>query len=72
MSFVDRLGGTSIVYFDFPKAAMSLTAEMPGYTRAHPGDVMTLAVPPTACYLFDAEGLAFARPPSGQVDRRAA
>ena len=72
VSFVDRLGGTSIVYFDFPKAAMSLTAEMPGHTRAHPGDVMTLAVPPTACYLFDAEGLAFARPPSGQVDDRRA
>ena len=72
VSFVDRLGGTSIVYFDFPKAAMSLTAEMPGHTRAHPGDMMTLAAPPTACYLFDADGLAFARPPSGQLDQRAA
>ena len=72
VSFVDRLGGTSIVYFEFPKAAMSLAAEMPGHTRAHPGDMMTLAVPPDACHLFDAEGRAFARPPSDPVDPRAA
>ena len=72
VSFVDRLGGSSFVYFDFPKAEMSLTAAMPGHTRAHPGDVMTLAVPASSCHLFDAEGLAFTRPASAQLDQRAA
>ncbi len=67
VTFVDRLGGTNFVYFDFPKAEPSLTAEVPGHTRSHPGDVMTLHAPAEACYLFDAEGLAFTRlSPSGQ------
>jgi len=72
VTFVDRLGGTSFVYFDFPKAEMSLTAELPGATRVHAGDVITLAVPAPSCYLFDAEGRAFARLATGQAQQRAA
>jgi multiple sugar transport system ATP-binding protein len=61
VTFVDRLGGTNFVYFDFPKAALSLTAELPGHTRTHPGETMTLLAPAASCYLFDAEGRAFPR-----------
>jgi multiple sugar transport system ATP-binding protein len=72
VSFVDRLGGTNFVYFDFPKAELSLTAELPGHTRAHAGDVMTLALPAASCYLFDAESRAFARPAVVHDAQRAA
>jgi len=68
VSFVDRLGGTSYVYFDYPGAALSLTAEVPGHTQVHRGERMTLGVPAERCYLFDAHGLAFARLPG---DRQA-
>ncbi|HET9820908.1 MAG TPA: sn-glycerol-3-phosphate ABC transporter ATP-binding protein UgpC [Burkholderiaceae bacterium] len=61
VSFVDHLGGTSYAYFDFPKAELSLTAQLPGHSRLRPGDVATLVAPPAACHLFDAEGRAFAR-----------
>jgi multiple sugar transport system ATP-binding protein len=72
VTFVDRLGGTSFVYFDFPKAEMSLTAELPGHTRAHSGQMMTLSAPAAACYLFGADGLAFKRLAPGHLDQRAA
>jgi multiple sugar transport system ATP-binding protein len=61
VTFVDRLGGTNYVYFDFPKAETSLTAELSGHTRARQGDTMTLLAPAASCYLFDADGLAFTR-----------
>jgi multiple sugar transport system ATP-binding protein len=61
VSFVDRLGGSSFVYLDFPKAETSLTAELAGHARAHAGETMTLAAAASSCYLFDAEGLAFPR-----------
>jgi multiple sugar transport system ATP-binding protein len=72
VTFVDRLGGTNFVYFDFPKAELSLTAELPGHSRAHAGDVMTLALPAASCYLFDAQGLAFARTARSHDAQRAA
>jgi multiple sugar transport system ATP-binding protein len=72
VTFVDRLGGTSYVYFDFPQAELSLTAELPGHARAHAGDVMTLQAPASSCYLFDAAGSAFERPPVAHTEPRAA
>jgi multiple sugar transport system ATP-binding protein len=60
-TFVDRLGGTSVAYFDFPGAEPSLTAELHGPTRIQPGDVVRLAAPAGSCYLFDADGRAFPR-----------
>jgi multiple sugar transport system ATP-binding protein len=72
VTFVDRLGGTSVVYFDFPKAATSLTAELPGHMRVHGGELVTLAVPAASCYLFDAEGRAFRRLATGHAEPRAA
>jgi multiple sugar transport system ATP-binding protein len=61
VSFVDRLGGTSFVYFDFPGAEMSLTAEVAGHAAVRPGDLVDLIAPAASCYLFDAQGLAFKR-----------
>jgi multiple sugar transport system ATP-binding protein len=72
VTFLDRLGGTSFVYFDFPKAALSLTAEMPGSTRVRQGERVSLVAPAEACYLFDAEGRAFTRLAPGHADQQAA
>ena len=72
VTFLDRLGGTSFVYFDFPKAALSLTAELPGSTRVRQGDVVSLVAPAASCYLFDAEGRAFTRLAPGHANAQAA
>jgi multiple sugar transport system ATP-binding protein len=72
VSFVDLLGGTSYAYFDFPKAEMSLTAELHGRTALKAGDEVSLAVPSAAGYLFDAQGQAFKRLAVGQTQQRAA
>jgi len=72
VTFIDRLGGTSFVYFDFPGAAMSLTAELHGHSRALGGDTMSLVAPASACYLFDAEGRAFKRLAGAELQQRAA
>ncbi len=72
VTFVDRLGGSCFVYYDFPQAEMSLTAELPGYTRVQQGEVMTLAAPSESCYLFDAQGRAFQRLAAGHTEQRAA
>ena len=61
VTFVDRLGGTSLAYFDFPGAELSLTAEMPGHAPLQPGRAVGLQAPAASCYLFDAAGLAFRR-----------
>jgi multiple sugar transport system ATP-binding protein len=71
VTFIDRLGGTNFVYFDFPKAEMSLTAELPGYARALQGQTMSLVAPAASCYLFDAEGRAFARTAPTEQQRAA-
>jgi multiple sugar transport system ATP-binding protein len=71
VTFVDRLGGTSVAYFDFPGAAMSLTAELPGHAPHRQGDRVTLVAPAATCYLFDGAGLAFRRHASGAQQQAA-
>jgi multiple sugar transport system ATP-binding protein len=61
VSFVDQLGGSCYAYFDFPQAAMSLTAELPGRHSLAAGQALSLRVPPEQAYLFNEQGLAFAR-----------
>jgi multiple sugar transport system ATP-binding protein len=61
VSFVDRLGSASFVYFDCPGAEMSLTVEHRGATALHSGERATLVVPPERTYLFDAQGQALPR-----------
>lgn len=62
VSFVDLLGGSSIVYFDLPGAALSFTAELRGQPSMAAGERVTLQLQPSQCHLFDAAGLAFDRP----------
>jgi multiple sugar transport system ATP-binding protein len=61
VTFVDRLGGSSYAYLDFPQAEMALTVELPGHAGVQPGQPLTLAVPAAQCHLFDADGRAFPR-----------
>jgi multiple sugar transport system ATP-binding protein len=61
VGFIDRLGGSCFVYFDFPGAESSLTAELRGDSPLHGGQIVTLSASAQACYLFDAQGKAFAR-----------
>ena len=61
VGFVDRLGGNCHVYFDFPGAESSLTAELRGNPALHAGESVTLGAGAADTYLFDAQGRAFAR-----------
>jgi multiple sugar transport system ATP-binding protein len=61
VTFVDRLGGTSFIYFDFPKAETSLTAEAAGHVAVRPGESVDLSFGVSETYLFDAQGVAFPR-----------
>jgi multiple sugar transport system ATP-binding protein len=71
ISFVDQLGGNCYVYFDFPKAAQSLTAEVSGRLRANAGETLSLALPEAQCYLFDAQGQAFPRMAAAELRQAA-
>ncbi|OWQ88112.1 ABC transporter [Roseateles terrae] len=61
VTFVESLGGSTHAYCDYPGAEEALTCEFDGRTRVRTGDALSLFVSPDACYLFDAEGLAFRR-----------
>ncbi len=61
VSFIDRLGGNCYVYFDFPGAELSLTAELRGNPALRTGQAVSLGMQAAQCYLFDAAGLAFQR-----------
>ena len=71
VSFIDRLGGNCYVYFDFPGAELSLTAELRGNPPLQAGQTVSLCADAAQCYLFDAAGLAFARL-AAPVQRQAA
>ncbi|GAB4042830.1 MAG: hypothetical protein Fur0014_15240 [Rubrivivax sp.] len=61
VTFVDRLGGSSYAYLDFPGAEPSLTVTLPGRAALQPGERLALQLPAAMCHLFDAQGLAFPR-----------
>ncbi len=61
VTFVESLGSTTHAYCGFPGAQDDLTVELDGRLRVKSGRALTLAVPADACYLFDAEGLAWRR-----------
>jgi multiple sugar transport system ATP-binding protein len=61
VTFVESLGSTTHAYCGFPGAQDDLTVELDGRLRVKSGQALTLAVPGDACYLFDAEGLAWRR-----------
>ncbi|MFZ4652340.1 MAG: TOBE domain-containing protein, partial [Rubrivivax sp.] len=61
VTFVESLGSTTHAYCRFPGAPEDLTVELDGRLRVRPGQTLELALPPDACYLFDAQGRAWRR-----------
>jgi multiple sugar transport system ATP-binding protein len=61
VSFIDRLGGNCYVYFDYPGAEQSLTAELRGNPSLASDEAVRIGTAAGDVYLFDAAGLAFAR-----------
>jgi multiple sugar transport system ATP-binding protein len=55
----ERLGEHSYIHADH--AAGTLVAKAPGDTPIAPGEYICVRVPPSACHLFDAEGVALRR-----------
>jgi multiple sugar transport system ATP-binding protein len=70
INFVEPLGSVTHAYFAYPGVDDALTCELDGQSAAAAGDVLELAVPASACHLFDAQGLACRRHDRGR--RRAA
>ncbi|MDT7834215.1 ABC transporter ATP-binding protein [Aquabacterium sp. OR-4] len=62
ITFVESLGSSTQAYSHFAGAEDdTLTCQLDGRLRPRQGDAMPLWLPPEACYLFDAQGLAFRR-----------
>ena len=61
VTFVESLGSTTHAYCDYPGAAETLVCELDGATRLRNGAPLSLAIPASRTYLFDAAGLAFRR-----------
>ncbi|MBP6336385.1 MAG: sn-glycerol-3-phosphate ABC transporter ATP-binding protein UgpC [Vitreoscilla sp.] len=61
VTFVEQLGSATFAYSSLPGTDITLTSELDGQLRIKSGEALTLAVAPAACYLFNADGLAFAR-----------
>ena len=61
VTFVESLGSTTHAYCDYPGVAETLVCELDGATRLRNGASLTLAIPASRTYLFDADGRAFRR-----------
>jgi multiple sugar transport system ATP-binding protein len=61
---VEHLGGETYVYLEHG-GEMPLIVKAAGDSQTKVDDVLPVGVPVSACYLFDAEGQAFARPTAG-------
>ncbi len=61
VTFVESLGSITHAYCEFPGVEEALTTELDGRARVKNGQMLTLAVPSDACYLFDAGGAAYRR-----------
>jgi multiple sugar transport system ATP-binding protein len=61
VTFVESLGSITHAYCEFPGVEEALTTELDGRVRVKNGEMLTLSVPSDACYLFDANGIAFKR-----------
>jgi multiple sugar transport system ATP-binding protein len=57
--FVEELGGVTFAYVDAGETGM--TVQLPGGTHLSMGDKIRLQADAAAAYLFDADGIAFAR-----------
>jgi multiple sugar transport system ATP-binding protein len=61
VTFVEQLGSATFAYASLPGMDTALTCELDGRLRLRSGGALTVGVAPAACYLFDAQGLAFRR-----------
>jgi multiple sugar transport system ATP-binding protein len=61
VTFVEALGGTTHAYCSHPASEEDLCCELDGRLRVRSGEVLTLVVPPDACYVFGAGGQAWRR-----------
>jgi len=57
----ERLGPMSFVHLGDPGKASTIVARLPSEQRVTLGETMTFAAPPSAVFLFDAEGTALPR-----------
>jgi multiple sugar transport system ATP-binding protein len=61
---VERLGGETYVYVERANGGNTpLVVKAAGNSTTRSGDLLPVGVPASACYLFDEQGRAFARPP---------
>ena len=56
------MGSTTHAYCEYPGVAETLVCELDGATRLKNGSALSLAIPASRTYLFDADGKAFRRP----------
>ena len=70
--FVKELGGVTFAYVDHASSESGLTVQLPGGTHLAAGERLSLRADPSAAYLFDAQGLAFARRGAQREKRSAA
>jgi multiple sugar transport system ATP-binding protein len=61
VTFVEALGSATHAYCAYPGVEDALTCEFDGRTRIRAGQDIRLSLPPEACYVFDAAGVALAR-----------
>ena len=61
VTFVESLGSTTHAYCDYPGVAETLVCELDGATRLRNGAALSLEIPASRTYLFDAGGKAFRR-----------
>ncbi|MDC8770100.1 ABC transporter ATP-binding protein [Roseateles albus] len=61
VTFVEALGSATHAYCAYPGVEDALTCEFDGRTRIRAGQDIRLSLPPEACYVFDAAGVALPR-----------
>jgi multiple sugar transport system ATP-binding protein len=61
VTFVESLGSSTHAYCALAGAGDALTCELDDHTDVRHGETLTLSVPASLCYLFDATGKAFTR-----------
>ena len=61
VTFVESLGSTTHAYCEYPGVAETLVCELDGATRLKNGSALSLAIPASRTYVFDADGKAFRR-----------
>jgi len=71
VTFVESLGSITYAYCSNAGATDVLTAAVDGQTRIRSGDALDLGVPSEWAYLFDANGMAFRRLASPELQRAA-